>query len=322
MALNQGSTLYAGSVSKAAIYEIKQGEGLKWAPYFRTEIAVDGKPRQLTRGMHAGNPISANIKTPRDTDFANVDSVTIDGRQLNVTPLMVRDKIDILEWKETFPEYQPNGSNNNLAVNPIVAQTFFNLIMDATKNQMNNLHGIGDTSIAAPSPLRWYDGIVTQFRADADATNVGTPAVLTEANIISKVYQLRNAVPPRLRGNGNLKIFSSYADFDLYNEVVSKTQTQITQTSVQGTNGINQSDGRRIEIIPIEGIPKNVMFATIASTGNDSNLVQGVWMLEDLDALKVYKSEEADQEIKYVMRFDLGVNYVTGKDIFYLAPTA
>jgi hypothetical protein len=318
MALAQGSTLYAGSVSKAAIYEIKQGEGLKWAPYFRTEIMVDGKPRQLTRGIHAGNPITENVKTPRDADFTGTPTVTIDGRQLSVAPLMVRDKIDILEWKETFPDYQPSGSNNNLAVNPKVAQTFFNLIMDAVKNQMNVLHSIGDSSLTSPNPLRFYDGIVTQLLGDVDATEVGTPAVLTSSNIIAKVYELRNAVPPRLRAHPSLKMFCSYADFDLYNEEVSKTQTSVVQTSVAGTNGINQSDGRRIELIPIEGIPKNLIFVTIADNTNKSNLVQGVWMLEDLEALKVYKSEEADQEIKYVMRFDLGVNYVTGKDIFYI----
>ena len=318
MALDQGSILYGGSVSQATIYQIQRGEGLTWANHFRTEIVMDSKPRQLTRGIHAGNPISANIAMPRDADFANTDTVTIDGRNLSVRPLMVRDKIDILDWKETFPQYQPTGSNQNLAANPIVAQTFFNLIMNATKTQLNALHSVGDTGLTAGNPLSWYNGIVTKILADADATQVGTPAVLTAANIIDYIYQLRNAVPPRLRAKQNLKIFLSYADFDLYTQASAATQSQIVQTGVVGTNGINQSDGSRINIIPIEGIPKNFVFATIASTGNDSNLVQGVWTAEDLDALKVYKSEEADQVIKYVMRFDIGVEYVTGLDIFYL----
>lgn len=321
MALEQGSTLYAGSVSKAAIYEIKQGEGLTWAPHFRTEIAVDGKPRQLTRGIHAGNPISENIKTPRDADFAATASVTIDGRQLTVSPLMVRDKIDILEWKETFPEYQPNGSNNNLAVNPKVAQTFFNLIMDAAKNQMNTLHSVGDSSLTSPDPLRFYDGIITQMQADADATEVGTPAALTSSNILERVYELRNAVAPRLRSNRSLKIFCSWADFDLYDVARRQSQTQLAETDIEGSGDLRQSNGSRINLIPIEGIPKDFMFATIADNSAQSNLVQGVWMQEDLEALKVYKSEEADQEIKYVMRFDLGVNYVTGKDIWYIDST-
>jgi len=318
MSLDQGSILYNGSVSESTIREIERGEGLTWANHFRTEIMMDSKPRQLTRGIHAGNPISANIAMPRDADFANTDTVTIDGRNLSIRPLMVRDKIDILDWKETFPRYQPIGSNQNLAANPIVAQTFFNLIMNATKTQLNALHSIGDTSLAAGNPLSWYNGIVTKILADADATQVGTPTVLSAANIIGFIYQLRNAVPPRLRAKQNLKIFLSYADFDLYTQASAATQSQIVQTGVVGTNGINQSDGSRINIIPIEGIPKNFVFATIASTGNDSNLVQGVWTAEDLDALKVYKSEEADQVIKYVMRFDIGVEYVTGLDIFYL----
>jgi hypothetical protein len=318
MALIQGSTLYAGSVSEAAVYEIMQGEGLTWASHFRTEVLLDGKPRQLTRGIHAGDPITENMSAPRDADFGAAATVTIDGRQISVSPLMVRDKVDILDYKETFPQYQPSGSNNNLAVNPVVAQTFFNLVMDATKNQLNTLHSIGDTGAGVASPLRFYNGVVTQFQTDADATEIGTPAVLTGANILARVYELRNAVPPRLRTNASLKIFCSWADFDLYDVARRQSQTQLAETDIEGSGVLRQSNGSRINLIPIEGIPKDLMFATIADTSAKSNLVQAVWMLEDLEALKVYKSEEADQEIKYVMRFDLGVNYVTGKDIFYI----
>lgn len=317
MALEQASTLYAGSVSKAAIYEIQQGQGLMWGPHLRTEINVDGKPRQLTRGIHAGNPLQPNIKNPRDSDFGNTATVTIDGRQLSVVPLITLDKVDLLEWKETFPEYQPTGNNTNLALNPAVASTYFNLIMNAVKTQLNKLHSVGDVA-SADTTLSLYDGFVKKILADADATQVGTPAVLTVANILDNVYALRNSVEPRLRNNPNLKIFCSYADYDLYDVARRQSQTQLAETDLEGSGSLPQSIGARINLIPMEGIPKNFMFITVADTSAQGNLVQGVWVQNDLETLKVYRTEEADQEIKVVFRVDIGVEYVTGKDIWYL----
>lgn len=318
MALEQGSALYAGSVSKATIYEIEAGTGLTWAPHFRTETLVDRKPRQLTKAKHAGNPITENVPNPRDADFTGTPTVTIDGRQLTVSELMVKDKIALQEWKETFPEYQPTGNNSNLAANPKVAAAFFNLVMNATKTQINELHSLGDAALIAPNSLRFYDGLITLILADADATQVGTPAVLTASNILDKVYELRSAIEPRLRNKANLKFFCSYADYDLYDIARRKSQTQLAETDLQGSGVLPQSLGSRINIIPIEGIPKDFIFATIASSGADSNLVQGVWVDSEEEVLNVYRSEPADQEIKYVMRFDMGVQYVTGDDIWYL----
>ena len=319
MSVAQGSTLYAGSVSKAAIYEIDKGTGLVWTDHIRTELNVDGKPRQLTRGEHAGNPIEVNIPTPRDGDFSNAATVTIDGRQLSVVELMVLDKIPLNEWKETFPEYQVSGANNNLAVNPKIASVVFNRIMEATKTQINELHSAGDDSLGGSDPLRFYNGFQTWIQADADATEVGANTALTVGNILGRVYELRNAVPPRLRNKKNLKIFCSYAAYDLYDQARRATQTQLAETDIAGSGVVNQSShAARINMIPVEGLDRDFMFATVADKSAQSNLVQGVWFQSDLETLKVYRSEEADQEMKVVLRFDIGVQYVTGKDIFYV----
>lgn len=318
MAVAQGSTLYGGSVSTAAVYEIDKGSGLVWKDYLKTEINVDGKPRQLTRAEHAGNPISENVKNPRDSDFAGTATVTIDGRQLGVTSLMVRDKFDVALWKETFPNYQPTGLNVDLKANPEILSVVFGRVMEAVKTQINEIHGVGDSALISPNPLRFYDGFYKLIGADADATQVGTPAILTSANILSYVYELRNAVAPRLRNKPNLTIFCSWADFDLYDVARRTSQTQLAETDVKGLGGIEQSNGSRINIVPVEGLPKDFMFATVADKTDKSNLVQGVWMDADTETLKMYKSEEADQEWKIVMRFDLGVQYKSGKDIWYL----
>lgn len=319
MAVTQGSTLYGGSVSKAAIYEIMNGEGFTWAPHVRTELNVDGKPRQLTRAKRSANPIRENVTNPRrPTDFPTTDTVVFDGRLLNVTPLMLTDTMTVTDFLDTFPDYQPSGLSVDLKNNPKIMKVVFNLILNAAQTQLNELHAVGDDTLIAPDPLRFYNGFVTEILADADATQVGVPAVLTEANILSYVFELRNAIDPRLRNKKSLKIFSSYADADLFDVAGRNTQDSTIITTVRNGLEIKQANGSVINIIPNEGIPKDFMFATIADKTPASNLVQGVWMDRDSDTLKMYKEVEADQTWNIIMRLYTGTQYVDGGDIWYL----
>lgn len=319
MGAEQGSTLYGGSVTKAAIYEIAVGTGFTWGPFMRTEINVDALPRQLTRAAHAGDPITENVNNPRlGTDFPAGTTVLIDGRNLSVVALMVPDEFTTTDWLDTFPDYQPSGLAIDLKLNPKILSVIFNRIMEATKTQVNTLHVLGDDALISPNPLRFYDGMKKLILADADATQVGTPVVLTAANILDEVFELRNAVDPRLRAVPGLTIFMSYEDLDLLDEANRDTQNSITITQVQGIRSITQSgQNGGIPIVPQEGIPKDFMFVTIAGRSARSNLVQGVWVPRDIDTLKLYREVEIDQNWAILMRMFLGVQHVTGLDIFF-----
>lgn len=319
MGVAQGSTLYGGSVSSALIYEIANGLGLVWSEHIKTEVNVDAKPRQLTRGEHAGNPITENVNNPRrPTDFPAGDTVTIDGRQLSVVPLMVTDDYTTTDWLDTFPRFQPKGLAIDLQQNPEILKVIFSLILNATQTQINELHSVGDDALIAPNPLRFYDGFEKFILADVDATQVGVPAVLTLANILDYFFDLRDAIDPRLRNKKNLKFFCSYADADLFDRAARETQTATVITGMRGEKTITQANGSIINVVPIEGISKNFVFATVADNSDASNLVQGVWTEKDSDTLKLYREVEADQTWNILMRFYCGVNYKTAKDIWYL----
>lgn len=319
MAVDQGSTLYGGSVDTALIYEIDNGTGLAWAEHIKTVVNVDGKPRQLTKASHAGNPITENVNNPRrGTDFPVSDTVVIDGRELSVSALMVPDTWTTTDWLDTFPRFQPTGLAIDLQMNKEIQAVVFRRILNATHTQINDIHSNGDDTLVDPSPLRFYDGFVKQILVDVDATPVGVPAVLTAANIVSKVFELRNAIDPRLRNKPSLKIFSSYADSDLFDEAARLTQNDVTVNTLRGQKTITQANGSTINVIPIEGLPKDFMFATIADKSDMSNLVQGVWVAKDSDTLKLYREVEVDQTWNILMRFYAGVQYKTGEDIWYL----
>lgn len=166
--------------------------------------------------------------------------------------------------------------------------------------------------------MRFYNGLVTLILADVDATQVGVPAVLDSSNILDKAFELRNAIDPRLRRDPDLKFICSYADFDLFDVAARNTQTATVITTVVGTKTITYTDGTVINLIPSEGVPKDFIFATVANTKSNSNLVRGVWVSRDFEAVKFFRFSEADMIWNIVIRADVGVQYVTGDDIWYL----
>lgn len=308
--MSQDSTLYGGSVSTAAIYQITQGDGFEWGDYIHTEVNIDGKPRQLTKAKHNGDPLVANVKNPRDSDFtANAKGYSIDGRQLSVTDFMALETLDVAEWKTTFPRFQPSGKSVDLNANPEIKKVVFDLLMEAVQTQMNQAHSGGSAL---------YSGFEDLILADSDCTEVLTGADLTTDNIIDRVFALRNAVPPRLRKRKDLTIFCSYAAADLFDEAARETNTAAVTVLANGVRSITKTKGGSVQLVPMEGLSDDFMFITVASKKKDSNLKQGFWVEADKDAIKFYRTEEADQIWKLILRVSLGVQYVTGEDIFFL----
>lgn len=315
----QGSSLYGGSVSKQLIYEIDNGLGLTWGDHVNTEINVDGKPRQLTKASHAGDPITENVTNPRRANDAPAgDTVIVDGRQLSVAPLMVLDEFTTTDWLDTFPRFQPKGLAIDLQQNPEILNVIFDRIKNATHTQINDNHSAGDVGAGGASPIRFYDGFETLILADSDPTQVGTPTVLTKANILDFFFDLRDAIDPRLRNKKNLKFFCSYADADLYDRAARDTQDATVITTHRGETQLTQTNGSIINVIPVEGISKDFVFATVADKTAQSNLTQGVWTDKDIDVMKLYREVEADQTWNILLRFYLGVQYKSGGDIWFL----
>jgi hypothetical protein len=141
---------------------------------------------------------------------------------------------------------------------------------------------------------------------------------LTQLNIVDSFFDLRDAVDPRLRASQDLKIFCSYADAALFDRASRATNDAQVISTMDGVRSITQADGGSIPVIPIQGISKDFVFITAAGQGDNSNLVQGVWMENDIETLKMYRFSEGDQTWRILFRASLGVQIVTGKDVWYL----
>lgn len=315
---------YAGSVSKSLIYDLKRGSGFQWSPFMFTEVMVDQKPRFLINASHGGNPIQSRISNPTATDFEGNPTVTFDGRSLSVTELSVMDTISPAQWKEYFPEYQPTGNNIDLKVNPKIWNVIYDLTVNAMQEQMNNLHSAGDTSLTS-DPLEFYDGISTLALADSDCTNVPSPApdknLFTVDSIMERVDTLITSLPSRLQTSKSLTIFASLATYQMYHQAYKNSGGNVLLLQdINMPNAIKTAIGSA-RIVWIDGFPNDMLLATIADSSQKSNLVQGIWTSSDEAALKLDKISNLDDDFRFKLSFDMGVQYRTGKDIFYTLST-
>ncbi len=283
---------------------------------------VDGKPLTLPNAIHDENPLSDDVEDPTGADF-NGTNLTFAHRSLNVHKIMYKNTINVGDWLNYFPNFQPKGPSIDLKINPKIKEVFLATSMDAIKNQLNKLHAIGDTKATGTKAyLKHYDGFATLIDADPDAVFVGTAAVLTVDNILDRIDALRQAVPLSIRQSPDLIMFCSIKAFDLYYAARAKSQTQIPVTDVKANSMIIQAFGAGIKLVAINGLADDFVFATIASHKQNSNLTQGVWVDGDTENMQIMKRVNTDTNYKMLMRFHMGVQYKTGKDIVYINSTA
>ncbi len=309
---------YAGQLRGAMFYNLMQGDGFSWKPYVYTYPNVDAKPVVLPSAEHDANPLLKGGTKLADLNLGsgNGSDITFKERKLTVTDLAYASSLDPEQWKQYFPDFQPTGNSLDLRLNPKVQKTAVELATNAISTQLARLHTIGDKS-GGDTSLEFYDGFTTLIDADPDTTIVGTQAALTATNILEKVDALKREIPARLAFNPNLYAFCSKQAFELYHEARAKSQTYIPTPDVKVAGKLNLAVGSTLTLVPIEAMPRDFIFATVASNSPSSNLVQGFWSAGD-DALRVIKKNNVDNDWLILMKMSTGVQYKSGKDIFYI----
>jgi hypothetical protein len=292
----------------ADIYKILTTGG-EWDSYLRTFTGLT-KPKVLAKSKSSGSLLQASADRPR-LGTNDLGGVAFSYRLLEVAEMMVHLPLDPDDWRDEFPDWQPSGNMLNLEYASQISDTIIETLLQQVKTYNSDLYVQGDDSLSSPSQLRFFDGFLKIMAADADVVDVANVGVLTTSNILSVLNSVKDARPTRLRTRPNQAIFMSYTDWD-------KAQEANKASNAQDISFLEQGDIGRIDnvpLIPMNSVPENSMFWTIAGTGEDSNLVRGVWFQEDEQNFIIAKEAEGDKTWKFLMRYLDGVQYRTGEDV-------
>ncbi len=313
MAITQSTSAKFTADNVVDIY-LKLFSGDEWAPFQRVETGID-KPRVLPSGASSQNLLQDNVVDPAASDASG--DIAIGYALLEVDRVMSLLKLVPEDWRADFPDFQPTGTTLDLAMNPNVLGPVMEMLKNGINTEIGNLVYQGDDALAAPSQLRFTDGYSKKFKADATVIDVANIGVITVANVLDIIQDVENAIPMRLRKQrkNDIKIFMSGTTWDLAMEANRATQQNATLLT---TGNVTKSPSG-YEMVPMDAVSDNEIFATPCGTNKESNLVRGVWFDADSENFLMYREQPSHETWLIVLKFSIGVQYRAGHDvIFYL----
>lgn len=300
------TTLYAGDVVEELMQlAVTQNETVDGGHiYVSTDIRFQRSIQRLTM---------TDIIQPFSHTPQSRGQFSADNRLLKPDNWMVYIEFLPDEFRDFWDFGAPTGSFNFHELAPSVQMAMLKEILEG-ENGVNPYMGQaiwqGDKTLDPNlNVLGNFDGLLIKAAADADVIDVAGTTI-TEGNVQAELRKLYNASPEVMRQNPNYKIFVSVADWELYAD-------SVINTSGKGPLPTDEVRKRFKEktIVPLVGMPKNHVKATIGSATRESNIWLGVTATVDFDTITVDRVQNnsdywffkmkmgADTQIKWGERF-------------------
>lgn len=163
-----------------------------------------------------------------------------------------------------------------------------------------------------------FDGISTQIAADASLPSAQEVAgtTVTAANAITELGKLVDAIPARLYGHPDLKLYVAQNIYKAYVRALGGFAA-----SGVGANGYNnQGTNQVLGDVFFDGIPvfmANGLAANTAIATPSSNLHFATGLLNDMNLVKVIDLADLDgsENVRVVMRFTADAKYGFAEDM-------
>jgi len=163
-----------------------------------------------------------------------------------------------------------------------------------------------------------FDGISTQIAADAllPSAQEVTGTTVTAANVITELGKLVDAIPARLYGHPDLKLYVSQNIYKAYVRALGGFGA-----SGLGANGYdNKGTNQVLGDVFYDGVPvfmANGMAANTAIATPSSNLHFATGLLNDMNEVKVLDMSDIDgsQNVRVIMRFTADAKYGFASDM-------
>lgn len=270
-------------------------------------IVPDIKTDFFLPRLKAGKMLQKRKEQPKDTDSKG--DFTIDERKLTPREFMAFTTFNPRAFEHIWRKWQTTGELV-FAELPPEAQTAMLSEMAKVVDFEVGSHMINGQYADGADDDKLFDGILTRMRVDAETIKIAAPVAITPSNVISVLAKVHKAIPKNMRKNPGLRILMSVEDFDKYDEALSALPnkgTAYTDTNVKRFKGIV------IEDLP--DMPENVIVATVATNGVDSNLWVGVSSLEDLTTVKVDLLENAGERYFFKMIIKMDTQIAWGDQV-------
>lgn len=162
-----------------------------------------------------------------------------------------------------------------------------------------------------------FAGLSVQIAADAALPSAQEVAgtTVTAANVITELGKLVDAIPARLYGQADMKLYVSQNIYKAYVRALGGFAASGVGANGYNNQGTNQSLGD----VMFDGIPvfmANGLAANTAWATPTSNLHFATSLLSDMNEVKVLDTSETlgDQNVRVIMRFTADAKYGFAED--------
>lgn len=294
------------------------------------DIALDRRQLEVEEMMFFDsiNPDDWRGDFPDFQPSGDMLNLTLDPEVARVVMAIIQNRID---HQLSILDYQ--GDTDSLTSGTLVTGEEYIIDTFVAGDDFTNIGGTNVTdnifTATGTTPTTWtngsslslhakgfYDGFKEKMVADADVVDVANVGVITTSNVFTILNSVIAAIPVSIRSRAaDIKIFMSYTDMDKYDQADGATQQFTTDSRVSP----NRKYKNLYELVPMESIPENEIMCTIATMGNDGNLVSGAWFENDSSNFQMYKESSGDKDWAILFRFLRGVEYRSGQHIVYYA---
>lgn len=257
-----------------------------------------------------GTLIQDRVETP--VTATSQGTPTIDEVTIEPLEFMIYMEFNPRVFESYWSFAQPDGELVFRNLPPEIQTVLLSEISKSAGKDMGEMIWISDDTIANPSHLNKFDGLIKLAENDANVVDVATPVTLTAANIKGELDRLRAATDSEVWKHPDFKIVMGYNESQLYQEAI---EGQANKGNDFTTVGPLQYWGK--PIVPITGFTANTMYATLMSGDMDSNIHMAVdWERDSItDVLQVEKLQ-ANSEKYFVKALMKGaVQHVWGEYI-------
>lgn len=172
--------------------------------------------------------------------------------------------------------------------------------------------------VGANATAGQFDGISTQIAADAalPAAQEVAGTTVTAANVITELGKLVDAIPARLYGHPDLKLYVSQNIYKAYVRALGGFAASGVGANGYDNKGTNQNLGD----VAFDGIPvfmANGLAANTAIATPASNLHFATGLLNDMNLVKVLDMSDLDgsENVRVIMRFTADAKYGFAEDM-------
>lgn len=274
-------------VEKRMINIIPGVQHKKYIPRIMTDKVLQKRKKMPTEGDAKGN-------------------IKYSERELEPKDFMAFTTFDPSVLEHIWRKWQPKG---NLVFNDLPEEVKEQLLAALNKqvqfeigdHLINGVHGAGDNEL--------FDGLVTRILSSTKSIKVNTQ----ETTMIGRLKAIYTQTPKALREAPGFRIIMSTTDWDKYDDELSALPSKgrdYTTTNVRRF--------KDIEIVNLSLWPENLIVATIATDGINTNFWGACNLQDDPDVVQVEKLSPAGELYFYKVLAKLDTNIAFEEELVVL----